>query len=179
MLPNLFAISTEYLNHKAARTGIPYSKRLDDGLTVLKHLKANDLCIDAYHILNVLVADACRPGQPLPNKVFSRHPAAHSLALQCFNIVQGYSTHNFDLVPSINIEFHPLYPQLRQLITAFIIPCYVDFSIAAMDNVFTSSEPGFIANRFEYFNVFLSKLGVDESNFEPLRECVSRDYPWM
>ncbi len=178
MLPNLFAISTEYLNHKSIRTNIPYSKRLDDGLSILKHLKAGNLCIDAYHILTVLVADAYRPGIPLPTKLFNKHPDAYNLAKQCFDILTSYSTHNFDLVPSINLEFHPTWPQLKHVITAFIVPCYVDFSIAVTDNIFTNVPPGFIANRVEYFNIFLSKLGVDETNFEHLRECVSRGYPW-
>lgn len=160
-------------------TSIPFIKRIDDGIRLLEHLgiSHNQVLVDAWCIHPLLIAMNDREFTQYKLGLGIEIPIATKLLSQQFNnICRAYPPSNVKDTEDLNIYF--MYPELKAMLLADKVPGYVDFCMAADEGLHDDAEEDYVPDRMEYFNIWLSHLGVDETNFEPMRNCVSRLYPW-
>lgn len=179
------AISNYYQNKQASRTKIPYMKHIDDGARILQLLGVTDhKVMDAWflHPLTQSMTDhqinAYLSSVGLPALHVICDADTVSLARQYADVANSFLPLYVDRDEHDTFNIYIMCPKLKALLIADKVQNYVDFCMSADSNKFDNEPSSFIPNRMEYFNMWLGRLDIDEVNFEPLRECVSRDYPW-
>lgn len=180
------AISSLYNNKKARRTQIPYMKHIDDGVKILQHLGVTDPEVYDAWLLHPLIQTMSINQVEAFLSSYGLPPLHSGVSLNTIALAKQYADVANSFLPNVvdqnlhhTFNIYIACPKLKALLIADKVQNYVDFCMSSDMGYFDEEPDDYVPNRMEYFNMWLGRLDIDESNFEPLRECVSRDYPWV
>lgn len=157
-------IARHYKYQKANRSQVPYMNHIDEGLAILHWINASDEAKKAYCLHPIYQSDADLKSAFNQIELLQIDQKVLILAMEYRNIANAYlSPRNIDT--SYDIQLSPL-KDVNDMLIADKIQNRKDFELYHKNNHPRSKE------LTQYFNNWLERLGVSESDYKRYKEML-------